>query len=61
MINGKVVLEYNHPKIGGFNENTIGVVPAYCEQGKLLESGDIALQSEGQSKEFENVRSKNLN
>ena len=56
-----MVLEYNHPKIGGFNENIIGVVPAYCEQGKLLESGDIALQSEGQSKEFENVRSKNLN
>jgi len=58
IINGKKVLEYSKPQIGG------GIVNRYDPQlkidGKLLNSGFIALQSEGQPIDFRNVVLKNL-
>jgi len=53
IINGKEVLTYSKPQIGG------GVVDGYDPKvfvtGKLLDSGFIALQSEGQPVEFRKV------
>ena len=58
IIEGEVVLEYAQPQIGG------GVVenydPAEWEEGKLLDSGFIALQSEGQPIDFRNIELINL-
>ncbi|HEX6924894.1 MAG TPA: DUF1080 domain-containing protein [Longimicrobiaceae bacterium] len=54
IINGDTVLVYSKPQIGG------GVVtrfdPAIKQDGKILDSGYIALQSEGQPIEFRNIR-----
>ena len=58
IINGKKVLEYSKPQMGG------GVVqgfdPNIKNDGKLLKEGFIALQSEGQPVDFRNVKIKNL-
>ena len=54
IINGDTVLQYSKPQIGG------GVVNRYDPKikidGKLLSSGFIALQSEGQEIDFRNIR-----
>jgi hypothetical protein len=53
IINGDTVLQYSKPQIGG------GVVtnfdPKMKQDGKLLSSGFIALQSEGQPVDFRNI------
>jgi hypothetical protein len=53
IINGDTVLQYSKPQIGG------GVVNRYDPKikvdGKLLKSGFIALQSEGQEIDFRNI------
>lgn len=58
IINGDTVLQYSKPQIGG------GVVenydPAIKKDGKLLSSGFIALQSEGQEIDFRKVEILNL-
>ena len=58
VINGDTVLRYSKPQIGG------GVVenydPAIKIDGKLLSSGFIALQSEGQPVDFRNIQLLNL-
>jgi len=58
MINGKKVLEYTKPQIGG------GVVEGYDpkvkKDGQLLKEGFIALQSEGQPIDFKNIKIKVL-
>ncbi|MDC6387862.1 DUF1080 domain-containing protein [Maribacter sp. PR1] len=58
MINGKTVLEYSKPQMGG------GVVNGYdidiSIPGKPLKEGFIALQSEGQPIDFRNIKIKNL-
>ncbi|MDT7828878.1 DUF1080 domain-containing protein [Pricia sp. S334] len=57
-INGKKVLEYTKPQIGG------GVVEGYDpkvkKDGQLLKEGFIALQSEGQPIDFKNIKIKVL-
>jgi hypothetical protein len=52
-INGKTVLEYSQPQIGGGVANRYN--PALKLDGKLLKSGFIALQSEGQEIDFRNI------
>ncbi len=58
LINGKKVLEYGQPQIGG------GVVAGYdpkmFQVGKMLGEGFIALQSEGQPVDFRKVELKVL-
>ena len=58
IINGDTVLRYTQPQIGG------GVVnrhnPVLKQDGKLLTSGFIALQSEGQPIDFRNIKLMNL-
>jgi len=58
IINGKEVLSYTKPQIGG------GVVdrfdPEIKKDGKLLKEGFIALQSEGQPIDFRKIKIKNL-
>lgn len=58
IVNGDTVLKYYQPQIGG------GVVdnydPAIKQDGKLLQSGFIALQSEGQPIDFRNIELLNL-
>lgn len=58
IINGDTVLQYSKPQIGG------GVVtnfdPKIKQDGKLLSSGFIALQSEGQPVDFRNITILNL-
>ncbi|MEJ7766934.1 MAG: DUF1080 domain-containing protein [Chitinophagaceae bacterium] len=58
IINGDTVLQYSKPQIGG------GVVanydPAMKQDGKLLQDGFIAMQSEGQEVDFRNVKLLNL-
>ncbi len=58
IINGEEVLRYSKPQIGG------GVAqrydPDYKVDGRLLNEGHIALQSEGQPIDFRNVMIKNL-
>jgi hypothetical protein len=58
IINGDTVMHYSKPQIGG------GVVsrfdPAMKQDGKLLKSGFIALQSEGQPVDFRNIELKDL-
>ena len=57
-VNGKEVLEYSKPQIGG------GVVsgfnPDIKQDGTLLTEGYIALQAEGQGVEFRDIRIKEL-
>jgi hypothetical protein len=58
IINGDTVLQYSKPQIGG------GVVNRYDSavkiDGRLLSSGFIALQSEGQEVDFRNIKIMNL-
>jgi hypothetical protein len=58
IINGDIVLQYSKPQIGG------GVVTGYDtaikQDGKLLSTGFIALQSEGQPVDFRKVELLNL-
>jgi hypothetical protein len=53
IINGDTVMQYSKPQIGG------GVVegfdPKMKQDGKILKSGFIALQSEGQPVDFRNI------
>jgi len=53
MINGKVVLEYSKPQIGGGVANRYD--PEIKIDGKMLKSGFIALQSEGQEIDFRKI------
>jgi hypothetical protein len=58
IVNGKTVLEYEQPQIGG------GVVAGYdpkvFQVGKLLSEGFIGLQSEGQPVDFRKVEIREL-
>ncbi len=58
IINGKTVLEYTKPTIGGGIVD--GFDPNIKKDGTPLKEGFIALQSEGQPIDFRNVRIKNL-
>ncbi len=58
IINGDTVLKYSKPQIGGDVAN--GYDPEIKIDGKLLKSGFIALQSEGQPVDFRNIQLKNL-
>ncbi|MFT4152330.1 DUF1080 domain-containing protein [Parafilimonas sp.] len=58
IINGDTVLQYSKPQIGGGVAN--GYDPAQKQDGKLLNSGFIALQSEGQEIDFRNIMIKRL-
>lgn len=58
IINGKKVLEYSHPQIGGGVVN--GYDPEVFQEGKVLSEGFIALQSEGQPVDFRKVEIKIL-
>ncbi|RPD38249.1 3-keto-disaccharide hydrolase [Chitinophaga barathri] len=58
IINGDTVLQYSKPQIGGPVVNRYD--PAQKTDGKLLSSGFIALQSEGQPIDFRNIRIMNL-
>jgi hypothetical protein len=58
IINGDTVLQYSKPQIGGGVAN--GYDPKYKQDGKLLSSGFIALQSEGQPVDFRNIKLKDL-
>ncbi|WP_221929454.1 3-keto-disaccharide hydrolase [Saccharicrinis carchari] len=57
-VNGKVVLKYSKPTIGG--GVVTGFDPAVKRDGKLLTEGYIALQSEGQGIEFKDIEIKIL-
>jgi hypothetical protein len=58
LIDGKTVLEYQKPSIGGGVAN--GWDPAVKKDGTLLTEGYIALQAESQPVEFRNVKLLNL-
>ncbi len=58
IIHGQVVLEYNHPTMGGGVANRYD--PAIWQPGKPLKEGFIALQSEGQPIEFRDIKLLNL-
>ena len=58
IINGDTVLQYSKPQIGGGVVNRYD--PAIKQDGKLLSSGFIALQSEGHPVDFRNIRLKDL-
>lgn len=58
IINGKMVLEYSKPTMGGGVANRYNT--SLWEPGKALNSGFIALQSEGQPIEFRNIELINL-
>ena len=58
IINGETVLQYSKPQIGGGFANRFD--PAQKQDGKLLKSGFIALQSEGQEIDFRNIKLLNL-
>ncbi len=58
IINGDTVLRYSQPQIGGGVANRYD--PAIKIDGKLLQSGYIALQSEGQEIDFRNIQLLNL-
>ncbi len=53
IINGDTVLQYSKPQIGGGVVNRFD--PAIKQDGKLLSSGFIALQSEGHPVDFRNI------
>lgn len=58
IINGKTVLEYTKPRVGGAVVE--GYDPKMKPDGKLLQEGFIALQSEGQPIDFRNIKIRNL-
>lgn len=58
IINGDTVLQYSKPQIGGGTANRYD--PKIKIDGKLLSSGFIALQSEGQPIDFRKVEIKDL-
>lgn len=58
IINGDTVLQYAKPQIGGGVVNRFD--PALKQDGKLLRSGYIALQSEGQEIDFRNIKLREL-
>ncbi len=58
IINGKPVLQYTKPQIGGGVAN--GYDPTIKVDGKPLKEGFVALQSEGQPIDFRNIKIKNL-
>ncbi len=58
IINGDTVLQYSQPQIGGPVVNRFD--PAQKPDGKILKSGFIALQSEGQPIDFRKVEILNL-
>lgn len=58
IINGDTVLQYSKPQIGGAVVNRYD--PAQKTDGRLLSSGFIALQSEGQPIDFRHIRLLNL-
>jgi len=58
IINGDTVLQYSRPTIGG--GIVTGYDPEYKKDGKLLNGGYIALQSEGQPVDFRNIEIKQL-
>lgn len=58
IINGDTVLQYSKPQIGGGVAN--GFDPKIKQDGKLLSSGFIAMQSEGQPIDFRKVEILNL-
>jgi hypothetical protein len=58
IINGDTVLQYTRPQIGGGVANNYD--PKIKIDGKLLSSGFIALQSEGQEIDFRKVELLNL-
>ena len=58
IINGDTVLRYAKPQIGGGVVNRFD--PAMKQDGKLLTSGFIALQSEGQPVDFRHIELKDL-
>jgi hypothetical protein len=57
-INGKTVLEYTRPSVGGGVANRFA--PKMKIDGTPLKAGFIALQSEGQPIDFRNIRLKEL-
>jgi hypothetical protein len=58
LIDGRVVLEYEKPMIGG--GVATGFNPAIKKDGTILEDGYIGLQAESQPVEFRNIRLLNL-
>ncbi len=58
-VNGKTVLEYTRPQIGGGVAN--GYDLAIKIDGKALTKGYIALQAEGQGVEFKNIKIRKIN
>ncbi len=58
IINGDTVLQYSKPQIGGGVVNRYD--PAQKIDGKILDRGFIALQSEGQPVDFRNIKLLNL-
>jgi len=58
IINGDTVLQYSKPQIGGGVVNNYD--PKIKQDGKLLTSGFIAMQSEGQPVDFRKVEILNL-
>jgi hypothetical protein len=58
ILEGKTVLEYSKPQIGGGNVDKFD--PAVKQDGKLLTEGYIALQSESHPVEFRKVELLNL-
>jgi hypothetical protein len=58
VINGDTVLQYSKPQIGGGVVNRYD--PKIKQDGKLLTSGFIALQSEGQPIDFRNISIRDL-
>jgi hypothetical protein len=58
LIGGQVVLQYEHPTIGG--GVATGFDPAIKKDGTVLSAGYIGLQAESQPVEFRNIRLLNL-
>jgi Domain of Unknown Function (DUF1080) len=58
LVGGQVVLQYEHPTIGGGVAN--GFDPAIKKDGTVLSEGYIGLQAESQPVEFRNIRLLNL-
>jgi hypothetical protein len=58
MIDGKTVLEYSKPQIGGGNVNNFE--PALKQDGKILTEGYISLQAESHPVEFRKVELLNM-
>ncbi len=54
IINGDTVMQYSKPQIGGPVVNRYD--PAIKQDGKILNSGFIALQSEGQPVDFRRIQ-----